>query len=136
MCGIAGIVTSEAGALDADRVTAMTAMLSHRGPNDHGVHVEAQAALGHTRLSIVDLAGGRQPMTNDDGSLWITFNGEIFNYVELREELIAKGHRFRTQSDTEVILRLYEEEGEAAVEKLNGQWAFGIWNRRSRSLFL
>jgi asparagine synthase (glutamine-hydrolysing) len=136
MCGIAGIVTSEAGAIDADRVTAMTAMLAHRGPNDHGVHVEPQAALGHTRLSIVDLAGGCQPMSNNDGSLWITFNGEIFNYIELREELVGKGHRFRTQSDTEVILRLYEEAGEAAVEKLNGQWAFGIWNGRSGTLFL
>ena len=136
MCGIAGIVTSDAEALDADRVTAMTAMLAHRGPNDSGVHVELQAALGHTRLSIVDLAGGCQPMSNDDGSLWITFNGEIFNYVELREDLVRKGHQFRTQSDTEVILHLFEEEGEAAVEKLNGQWAFGIWNARSHTLFL
>jgi asparagine synthase (glutamine-hydrolysing) len=136
MCGIAGVVTSEAGAIDTDRLMLMTAMLNHRGPDDRGVHVEPRAGLGHARLSIVDLAGGRQPMSNGDGSLWITFNGEIFNHVELREELVGKGHRFRTESDTEVILHLFEEEGAAAVEKLNGQWAFGIWNSRSHTLFL
>jgi asparagine synthase (glutamine-hydrolysing) len=136
MCGIVGIATSGAEAIDADRLTSMTAILSHRGPNDRGVHVEPQIGLGHTRLSIVDLAGGRQPMSNNDGSLWITFNGEIFNYVELRQELVRKGHQFRTESDTEVILHLYEEEGAAAVERLNGQWAFAIWNNRSRTLFL
>jgi len=136
MCGIAGVVTSGPGSIDADRVMSMTAMLNHRGPNDCGLHVEPRAVFGHTRLSIVDLAGGRQPMSNDDGSLWITFNGEIFNHVEIREELVSKGHRFRTESDTEVILHLFEEHGTAAVEKLNGQWAFGIWNRRSQTLFL
>ena len=136
MCGIAGIVTSEAIAIDADRLMSMTAALDHRGPNDRGVHLEPDAGLGHTRLSIIDLAGGCQPMSNDDGTLWITFNGEIFNYVELRKDLVAKGHRFRTESDTEVILRLYEEEGPGAVEKLNGQWAFGIWNSRAQTLFL
>ena len=136
MCGIVGMVTTGARSVDADRVMSMTAMLNHRGPDDCGLHVEPRAALGHTRLSIVDLAGGRQPMSNDDGSLWITFNGEIFNHVELREELISKGHRFRTESDTEVILHLFEEHGTAAVEKLNGQWAFGIWNSRSQTLFL
>lgn len=136
MCGIAGFVTADEERLDDDRVMAMAAMLNHRGPNDCGIHVEPRAALGHTRLSIVDLAGGRQPMTNSDGSLWITFNGEIFNHIEIREELIAKGHRFRTESDTEVILHLFEEHGPAAVEKLNGQWAFGIWNSRSQTLFL
>jgi len=136
MCGIAGMVTSDAEPVDAERVMAMAAMLNHRGPNDCGIHVEPRAALGHTRLSIVDLAGGRQPMSNNDGSLWITFNGEIFNHVEIREELVSKGHRFRTESDTEVILHLFEEHGTAAVEKLNGQWAFGIWNSRSQTLFL
>jgi asparagine synthase (glutamine-hydrolysing) len=136
MCGIAGIVTSEAASIDVNRLTSMTMMLNHRGPDDRGVHVEPGLGFGHARLSIVDLAGGRQPMSNDDGSLWITFNGEIFNYVELREELIKKGHRFRTESDTEVLLRLYEQDGPAAVERLNGQWAFAIWNRRSRTLFL
>ena len=108
MCGIAGVVTSGPESLDADRVMSMTAMLNHRGPDEGGLHVEPRAVLGHTRLSIVDLAGGRQPMSNDDGSLWITFNGEIFNHLEIREELVAKGHRFRTESDTEVILHLFE----------------------------
>src|SRR5215510_5915823 len=136
MCGIVGIVTTDPGTIHGDRLTAMTAMLDHRGPDDRGVHIEPRAGLGHTRLSIIDLAGGRQPMSNADGSLWITFNGEIFNYVELREELVLKGYRFRTDSDTEVILHLYEEEGAAAVKKLNGQWAFGIWNRRTHTLFL
>jgi len=138
MCGIAGIATSTTTSVDVDRLISMTAMLNHRGPDDRGVYVNPQrnVALGHARLSIVDLAGGRQPMSNSDGSLWITFNGEIFNHVELREELLKKGHRFRTESDTEVILHLYEEEGTAAVKKLNGQWAFAIWNSRSRTLFL
>jgi asparagine synthase (glutamine-hydrolysing) len=136
MCGIAGIVTSEAASIDVNRLTSMTMMLNHRGPDDRGVHVEPGLGFGHARLSIVDLAGGRQPMSNADGSLWITFNGEIFNYVELREELVKKGHRFRTESDTEVLLHLYEEDGTAAVERLNGQWAFAIWNRRSQTLFL
>src|SRR5262245_58790889 len=138
MCGIAGIVTSTTTSVDVDCLRSMTAMLNHRGPDDRGVYVNPQRTVGlaHTRLSIVDLAGGRQPMSNGDGSLWITFNGEIFNHIELREELIKKGHRFRTESDTEVILHLYEEEGTAAVERLNGQWAFGIWNRRSHTLFL
>jgi asparagine synthase (glutamine-hydrolysing) len=105
--------------------------LGHRGPDDRGIHIdnEAGVALGHTRLSVVDLAAGRQPMSNEDDSLWITFNGEIFNHRELREVLLARGHRFRTQSDTEVILHLFEDEGPDAVRQLNGQWAFAIWGR-------
>jgi asparagine synthase (glutamine-hydrolysing) len=91
---------------------------------------------GHARLSIIDLEGGRQPMSSANGRLWITFNGEIFNYVELREELLAKGHRFATRSDTEVILHLYQEEGEDCVQRLNGQWAFAIWDADRRRLFL
>ena len=114
----------------------MTAMIDHRGPDDRGMYIEDGAGLGHARLSILDVAGGHQPLSNEDGTLWITFNGEIFNYIELREELIRKGHRFRTKTDTEVILHLYEEEGADAVRRLNGQWALGIWNTQSRTLFL
>ncbi|MCP9452166.1 MAG: asparagine synthase (glutamine-hydrolyzing) [Nitrospira sp.] len=114
----------------------MINVVNHRGPDAVGFHLEGPVALGHARLSIIDLAGGAQPMTNEDRSLWITFNGEIFNYVELRNELINKGHRFRTQSDTEVILHLYEEKGDACVQDLNGQWAFAIWDPRRERLFL
>ena len=111
-------------------------MLAHRGPDDTGFHAEHGVGLAHARLSIIDLAGGRQPMCNEDSSLWITFNGEIFNYVELRKELLRKGHRFSTHSDTEVILHLYEEKGEDCVKYLNGQWALAIWNKQRRRLFL
>jgi asparagine synthase (glutamine-hydrolysing) len=108
----------------------------HRGPAADGVIADGPAALGHVRLSIIDPSGGRQPMANEDRSLWVTFNGEIFNYVELRETLIRKGHRFATRSDTEVILHLYEEYGEACVHHFNGQWAFAVWDRNRRRLFL
>ena len=114
----------------------MTAALDHRGPDGHGIHVDAGVALGHTRLSIIDLAGGHQPMSNDDESVTITFNGEIFNFVELRDDLEARGQRFRTRSDTEVILRLYEVYGEDCVDHLNGDFAFGIWDRRKQKLVL
>jgi len=114
----------------------MVGMLAHRGPDGSGLHVEPSAALAHARLSVIDLAGGAQPMTNEDGSLWITFNGEIFNYLELREDLLSRGHHFASLSDTEVILHLYEEFGADAVRKLNGQWALAIWNSRARTLFL
>ncbi len=114
----------------------MTAALRHRGPDETGLYCGRQAGFGHARLSIIDLAGGRQPMHDGSESLWITFNGEIFNYLELRDDLIRKGHRFATRSDTEVILRLYQEEGEACVHRLNGQWAFAIWDAERRKLFL
>jgi asparagine synthase (glutamine-hydrolysing) len=135
VCGITGIVASGTD-IDANYLAGMIAMLNHRGPDDRGMHIEPGAGLAHARLSILDLAGGCQRMANEDRSLWITFNGEIFNYVELSKDLVQKGHRFSTRSDTEVILHLYEEEGADAVHKLNGQWAFGIWNTRTRTLFL
>ncbi len=121
---------------DAGLVRSMVNTLRHRGPDESGVFSAEGVGLGHARISIIDLAGGRQPMPNDDKSLWITFNGEIFNYVELRDELIRKGHRFATLSDTEVVLHMYMEEGERCVERFNGQWAFGIWDARRRRLFL
>src|SRR5262245_12155417 len=112
MCGIAGIVSFSSDRVDPSLTGRMIATLGHRGPDAVGFHSEPQVALAHARLSIIDLAAGQQPMTNEDGSLWITFNGEIFNYLELREELCRKGHRFATRSDTEVILHAYEEFGE------------------------
>ena len=135
MCGICGFVNVH-GATDSDFLPSMVRALRHRGPDDAGMYRTPQVALGHARLSIIDLAGGRQPMCDPQGRLWITFNGEIFNYIELREELVKRGHRFRTSSDTEVILHLFQEEGERCVERLNGQWAFGIWDSKEQKLFL
>lgn len=136
MCGICGSLDFGDSVADAQLLGRMVDTIVHRGPDNAGVFAESRVGLGHARLSIIDIAGGRQPMPNEDESLWITFNGEIFNYIELREELIQKGHRFATRSDTEVILHLYQEEGERCVERLNGQWAFAIWDARRRRLFL
>ena len=115
---------------------AMADSIQHRGPDDEGFYFSGQVGLGFRRLSIIDLAGGHQPLSNEDESVWIVFNGEIYNYKELRQFLVAKGHRFRTQSDTEVIVHLYEEFGESCVEKLRGMFAFAIWDDRRKSLFL
>ncbi len=137
MCGINGILY-----YDRDRrhepglIEAMNQALVHRGPDDGGSHLDRHVALGHRRLSIIDLSSGHQPLSNEDGTVWITFNGEIYNYAELREELIAKGHAFRTSSDTEVIVHLYEETRERCVERLRGMFAFGIWDRGTDTLLL
>ncbi len=136
MCGIAGYVAEAIDPKDDSVLRRMLAAVRHRGPDASGVYLDETAALGHARLSILDLAGGGQPMCNEDGSLWITFNGEIFNYLELRAHLIARGHRFSTRSDTEVILHAFEEYGEECVAQLNGQWAFAIWDKQRRRLFL
>jgi asparagine synthase (glutamine-hydrolysing) len=133
MCGIAGIIGHPPS---AQRILAMTSALQHRGPDEAGIYLDDSIALGHTRLSIIALSSGTQPIHNEDKSLWIVFNGEIFNYPELRTSLIAKGHRFYTETDTEVILHLYEEKGPGCLEELNGQFAFAIWNSRDRSCFL
>jgi asparagine synthase (glutamine-hydrolysing) len=136
MCGIAGILKLNGSSVDQDLLKGMIATLTHRGPDEKGVYVDARVGLAHARLSILDLEGGRQPMSTIDRSVWITFSGEIFNYRELREELTKKGHRFATRSDTEVILELYRQEGESCVQRLNGQWAFAIWDTRRQTLFL
>jgi asparagine synthase (glutamine-hydrolysing) len=136
MCGIAGIFNLDGAPVDRVLLQDVIRMLAHRGPDDSGIHVENGIGLAHARLSILDLAGGHQPMCNEDSSLWITFNGEIFNYLELKKDLLARGHTFATRSDTEVILHLYEEKGEDCVQYLNGQWAFAIWDNQRRRLFL
>ena len=142
MCGIAGIFRphghEDRGGADTarDLVRAMAGQLGHRGPDGAGIYVEPRAVLGHTRLSIIDLAGGWQPIGNEDGSVVVVFNGEIFNYVELRAELIARGHAFRTQGDTEVLVHLYEDLGPGMLRRLNGQFAFAILDRRAATLFL
>ena len=136
MCGICGMFNRRGGDADPELLWRMIGALRHRGPDDKRIHVDRQVGLGHARLSIIDIAGGSQPMQLAGHPLWITFNGEIFNYVELRDELVRKGHCFRSHSDTEVILHMYQEEGEKCVERLNGQWAFAIWDAVRQRLFL
>ncbi|MGE0453607.1 MAG: asparagine synthase (glutamine-hydrolyzing) [Vicinamibacteria bacterium] len=137
MCGIAGIVSlSRALPIEAQRLRQMRDSLAHRGPDGAGEHFDGPVALGHRRLAIVDVAGGAQPMPNEDDSVWISFNGEIYNHLALRPGLEALGHRYRTRSDTETILHLYEEEGERCVERLRGMFAFAIWDQRRRQLLL
>src|SRR5689334_8235019 len=128
MCGVAGIyVRSTRGrAPEVRELTAMAALLDHRGPDEHGVYRHPRTGLAHARLSIVDLATGQQPLSNEDGSLWVVYNGEIFNFVELREELAGR-HVFRTKSDTEVIVHAFEEWGEAAFARFNGQFAIALF---------
>src|SRR5512139_219057 len=138
MCGIAGFVDFGGHAKDQAhaRVRRMADSIIHRGPDEEGTYVDDFAALGHRRLSIIDLSSGQQPMGVLDGKVNIVFNGEIYNFVELRAALEARGHRFRTQSDTEVILVAYLEWGEDCVERLNGMFAFAIWDARVRRLVL
>lgn len=135
MCGIAGLVNLHGEPSNVALLERMAAELRHRGPDAHGVQALGQAGIAHTRLSIIDLSGGAQPMHNEDATLWITFNGEIFNFVELREELLKAGHRFATKSDTEVIIHAYEEWGPDCVKRFNGQWAFVLWDTHKRELF-
>ena len=137
MCGICGVFYDDAAVpVDRGRLVAMRDRMVHRGPDGDGLFVDPGFGLGHRRLSIIDVAGGHQPMSNEDDSLWIAYNGEIYNYEPLRRDLAARGHVFKTRSDTETILHLYEERGPDCVEQLNGMFAFAIWDRRSRQLFL
>ena len=137
MCGIAGIVAADAlGPEDRGRAIAMRDVIAHRGPDDAGLHLDGQAALGHRRLSIVDLAAGHQPLANEDDSIWIVFNGEIYNHAELRPLLESAGHRYRTRSDTETIVHAYEQWGDACVERFRGMFAFALWDARRRRLLI
>lgn len=137
MCGICGIVWQDPNRpTPAGAIERMTDRIAHRGPDGSGFHHESGVAFGHRRLSIIDLAGGAQPMANDGEDIWITFNGEIYNFESLRGELLAVGRTFKTRSDTEVLLQLYEQYGPAMLPKLRGMFAFGIWDRRHRSLLL
>lgn len=138
MCGIAGVMNQRAQLAPPglDELGRMAGALKHRGPDEFGIYRDRQAGLAHARLSIIDLESGQQPLSNERGTLWIAFNGEIFNYVELREELIARGHQFRTRSDTEVIVHAYEEWGGDAFRRLNGQWAVALWDSERSELVL
>jgi asparagine synthase (glutamine-hydrolysing) len=137
MCGINGIIGLDPReSIDERRLRTMRDVLTHRGPDGAGLWIDGPVGLGHRRLAIVDVAGGTQPMSNETGSVWIVFNGEIYNHRSLRPALERSGHTYRTQSDTETILHLYEEEGERCVERLQGMFAFAIWDCRQRRLLL
>ena len=137
LCGICGVVYKDSERIvDPDLIERMTHALAHRGPDGFGIHQEPGLAIGHRRLSIIDLVTGSQPLANEDETVWVTFNGEIYNFQDLRLELEAKGHLFRTRSDTEVLVHLWEELGPAMLGRLRGMFAFGLWDRRSRTLFL
>ena len=137
MCGIAGKFNFDSErSVDRDRLVAMTSVLAHRGPDADGFYLRGAIGLGHRRLSIIDLATGDQPLANEDGTVWVVFNGEIYNFADVRAELLAAGHRFRTHSDTEVIVHAYEQWGETAVERFRGMFAFAIWDAPRRRLVL
>jgi asparagine synthase (glutamine-hydrolysing) len=137
VCAIAGILkTSGINQPNQSELLAMIARVHHRGPDGNGWFIDGPIGLAHARLSIIDLAGGHQPIHNEDKTIWVVFNGEIFNYLELRAELITLGHHFYTQSDTEVIVHLYEQYGEKFVDHLNGQFAIALWDKKQQKLVL
>ena len=136
MCGIAGIARRRPMGVSAELLERMAGAIRHRGPDGFGLHVDERIGLANVRLSVIDLARGAQPMTNEDGNVFIVYNGEIFNHLALRGELEARGHVFHTRSDTEVLVHAYEQWGERMLERLNGQFAFAIYDRRAGSLFL
>jgi asparagine synthase (glutamine-hydrolysing) len=137
MCGICGILNfDKADQVNESNLIEMRDLITHRGPNDYGIYLKGNIGLAHRRLSIIDLGGGHQPMSNEDGTVWIVFNGEIYNYRELMSYLSAKGHIFKTRCDTEVIVHAYEEFGMDCLEKLRGMFAFAIWDEAKRKLLL
>ncbi|HEV2397909.1 MAG TPA: asparagine synthase (glutamine-hydrolyzing) [Candidatus Sulfotelmatobacter sp.] len=137
MCGICGKLGFEpARAVSRALITDMLDTIRHRGPDDEGIYLGSQVGLGFVRLSIIDLVNGHQPLSNEDGTIWIVFNGEIYNYRELRAFLLSKGHTLKTQTDTEVIVHLYEELGAGCLERLRGMFAFALWDQNTRTLLL
>ena len=136
MCGFAGKVNFDGAPVDRGLLKAMTDAVIHRGPDADGYHIGRGVGLGHRRLSIIDLATGDQPIANEDGTVWTVFNGEIYNFAEVREVLVAAGHRFRTRSDTEVIVHGYEEWGERCVERFRGMFALAVWDAKAQRLLL
>ena len=137
MCGIAGTLEFGRDARSsAAALREMCRVITHRGPDDEGFYTDGAVGIGMRRLSIVDVAGGHQPLSNEDGTLWIVFNGEIYNHLALREQLIARGHHYSTHSDTETVIHLFEEYGAECVQHLRGMFAFAIWNRNAKTLFI
>ena len=132
MCGIAGILVGE-GPVPEDALRRMTGALAARGPDGEGFHLDGPVGLGHRRLSIIDVEGGKQPMFTEDGRVAVIVNGEIYNFPALRDELVRAGHRFATRSDTEVILHGYEEWGEGVLDRIDGMFAFALWDGRERT---
>ena len=136
MCGICGAFSFSGASVDRSLIDKMAQVIQHRGPDGSGSFVSGRIGLGHRRLSIIDLSGGAQPISNEDETLQVVFNGEIYNFIELREELVRKGHVFKTESDTEVIVHGYEEWGKDCVSHFNGIFAFALWDGTRRQLFL
>src|SRR5579875_1643110 len=137
MCGICGILHLDSRApVEASLIRRMADTIRHRGPDDEGYYISGPVGFGFRRLSIIDLSTGHQPMSNEDSSVWIVLNGEIYNYQDLRAGLLARGHIFKTHTDTEVIVHLYEELGPACLEQLRGMFSFAIWDARDQSLLL
>lgn len=137
MCGICGIAYSDRSrGVDAARLQRMQESIAHRGPDGDGSRIDGSVGLGHRRLSIIDVAGGAQPLANEDGSIWITYNGELYNYLTLSADLASAGHRFRTHSDTEAVVHGYEEDGLGFLQRLNGMFAFGLHDRRNGTVVL
>jgi len=136
MCGIFGIINLDGAPVDAQDVRAMSAVTRHRGPDDVGLHEDGACVIGMNRLSIIDLAGGHQPIANEDGSAWVVCNGEIYNFRELTAELRARGHHFRTRSDSEILLHAYEEWADDFLRRLNGMFGFALWDARRRRLLV
>jgi asparagine synthase (glutamine-hydrolysing) len=137
MCGICGVFHSErTRRVNRELLAGMNQQIVHRGPDDDGFLVEENVGLAMRRLSIIDIQTGHQPLSNEDGDVWIVFNGEIYNHQDLRKDLESRGHRYRTKSDTETIVHSYEEYGSRCVEHLRGMFAFAIWDRRKRKLFI
>lgn len=136
MCGICGIFHTDGKPVETNLIEAMNQTMTHRGPDGQGIFTDGEVGLGHRRLSIIDLEAGKQPMGNADGSVQVVFNGEIYNYLELKQELESKGYRFRTRSDTESVIYAYEAWGDRFVEKLRGMFAIGLWDSRNKKLIL
>src|SRR5262249_50443305 len=134
MCGIYGIINLDGAPADAALMPVMGRVTMHRGPDDEGLHVDGPCAIGMRRLSIIDLSGGHQPLSNDDGTLWLVCNGEIYNFRELRRELQTQGQHFKTGSDSEVLLHGYAQHGDEFVQRLNGMFGFALWDARRRRL--
>src|SRR5213080_2554810 len=137
MCGIAGVMKfGQDVRVESSVIRQMCAAMMHRGPDDEGVYTDGRVGIGMRRLSIIDVAGGHQPISNEIGTVWVVFNGEIYNHSDLRQQLEPRGHHYRTNSDTETIVHLYEEYGRDCVQHLRGMFAFAIWDRRSRRLII
>src|SRR3982751_1567832 len=136
MCGITGFINNDRGPADRSILERMNAAIIHRGPDEDGFYLNDNVGLAMRRLAIIDLAGGQQPIRNEDGTKWIVYNGEIYNFQELRLDLEKRGHKFRTHSDTETVIHLYDEFGIGCLDHLRGMFAFAIWDETDRSLFV